>query len=214
LSVIVNEIFFSIQGESTHAGRPCVFVRLAGCNLRCSYCDTRYAYDEGRPMVIPEILQRISGYGCGLVEITGGEPLLQEETPVLIRQILDSGYDVLLETNGSLDLAPVDERCAKIMDVKCPSSLESKNNRLENLGNLTSKDQVKFVIQNLEDYEYAKTILPLVPGALPFDQVLLSPVMDQLAPKILAEWMLADRLKARLQIQLHKIIWPDLDRGV
>jgi 7-carboxy-7-deazaguanine synthase len=212
--VIVNEIFYSIQGESGHAGRPCVFVRLTGCNLRCAYCDTRYAYDDGLPMEIPDLLHRVSGYGCSLVEITGGEPLLQKDTPDLIRQLLDSGYAVLLETNGSVDISNVDERCVKIMDVKCPSSLESQSNRLENLEYLTPEDQVKFVIQSREDYEFAKSMLPLIPAALPCHHVLFSPVMNRLAPAILAEWMLTDRLGTRLQIQLHKIIWPDVDRGV
>ncbi|MBA3030082.1 MAG: radical SAM protein [Desulfobacteraceae bacterium] len=214
MTVIVNEIFYSLQGESTHAGRPCVFVRLTGCNLRCDYCDTQYAYEEGLAMEIPAILLRISEYGCGLVEITGGEPLVQKETPALITSLLDSGHEVLLETNGSLDVASVDERCVKILDVKCPSSREDHSNRLENLKGLNPRDQVKLVVQNRKDYEFAKTILPLVPGTLPFHQILFSPAMGQLAPRILAEWMLEDKLSARLQVQLHKIIWPDLDRGV
>ncbi|MBU4318143.1 MAG: radical SAM protein [Proteobacteria bacterium] len=214
MTVIVNEIFYSLQGESTHAGRPCVFVRLTGCNLRCDYCDTQYAYEEGLAMEIPGILLRVSEYGCRLVEITGGEPLVQKETPALITSLLDAGHEVLLETNGSLDIASVDERCVKIMDVKCPSSREDQSNRLENLKGLNPRDQVKFVVQNRKDYEFAKTILPLIPRALPFHQVLFSPVVDQLAPRILAEWMLEDRLAARLQVQLHKIIWPEFDRGV
>jgi 7-carboxy-7-deazaguanine synthase len=165
-------------------------------------------------MEIPDILQEVSKQGCRLVEITGGEPLLQKETPDLISRLLDSGHEVLLETNGSLDVSDVDPRCVKIMDVKCPSSLESQNNRLENMGCLTPGDQVKFVIQDREDYEFAKSILPLTPERLPVHHVLFSPVMDRLSPAMLAEWMLMDRLGARLQIQLQKIIWPDVDRGV
>jgi 7-carboxy-7-deazaguanine synthase len=152
----VNEIFYSIQGESIYSGRPCIFVRLTGCNLRCSYCDTRYAYEEGVSMELTEIINRIAAHRCRLVEITGGEPLLQSQTPILIYKLLENGYEVMLETNGSLDISRVDRRCIKIVDIKCPTSGESDKNDMENLKRLGSKDQVKFVIENRMDYEYAK----------------------------------------------------------
>ena len=144
MSLKVNEIFYSIQGESTFAGRPCVFVRLTGCNLRCSYCDTRYAYEEGNELEIDEILRRVKSYTCPLVEVTGGEPLIQKETPFLLRRLLDEGYQVLLETNGSQDISRVDKRCIKIIDIKCPSSGESDKNDLRNLEKL-DQDEIKFI---------------------------------------------------------------------
>ena len=162
MSLKVNEIFYSIQGESTHAGRPCVFVRLTGCNLRCSYCDTRYAYEEGGGMEIGHIFEQIAPFGCRLVEITGGEPLLQEDTPILIESLLDDGYEVLLETNGTMDISGLDPRCGKIMDVKCPSSEMRHKNNLENLNHLTVGDEIKFVIGTDEDYLYAKKIIDYV----------------------------------------------------
>jgi 7-carboxy-7-deazaguanine synthase len=151
----VNEIFFSIQGESSYAGLPCVFVRLSGCNLRCTYCDTRYAYEQGDHMDVSEIIDRVSGYDCRLVEITGGEPLLQEETPALISGLLDRGFTVLLETNGSMDISGVDGRCIRILDVKCPSSGEAEKNDFGNLPLLTHEDEIKFVVGDRADYEYA-----------------------------------------------------------
>ncbi|GAJ03129.1 unnamed protein product, partial [marine sediment metagenome] len=157
----VNEIFFSIQGESSYAGRPCVFVRLTGCNLRCSYCDTQYAYDEGREMEIGEIIDRVASYECPLVEVTGGEPLIQKETSVLIHRFLEEGFEVLLETNGSQDISQIDDRCVKIVDIKCPSSGEEEKNDLDNLTRLTDKDEIKFVIGSREDYEYARKILDI-----------------------------------------------------
>jgi len=203
----VNEIFYSIQGESSHAGRPCVFVRLTGCNLRCAFCDTAYAYDEGSWVMIRDIEREIQAFDCHLVEVTGGEPLLQTETPELIRGLLDRGYTVLLETNGSRDIGVIDERCVRIVDVKCPSSGESGKNRLENLGILTPNDEVKFVIGDREDYEYAKSVivrrLSRRDGLKP---PLLSPVFGRIEPERLARWILEDHLDARLQIQLHKIL--------
>jgi len=211
----VNEIFYSIQGESSYAGRPCVFVRLTGCNLRCSYCDTRYAYDEGRYLSCDEVIAQAASYRCGLVEITGGEPLLQEETPHLIHGLLEKGFEVLLETNGSLDISPIDERCAKIVDIKCPSSGEEKKNDLGNLKRLTAKDEIKFVIGNREDYVYAKDIMSRIekdnPGMKP---PLFSPVYGQMDPKVMAEWILADHMNVRMNIPFHKIIWGADARGV
>ncbi|MHB9097603.1 MAG: radical SAM protein [Syntrophales bacterium] len=211
----VNEIFFSIQGESSHAGRPCAFIRLAGCNLRCSYCDTRYAYEEGSMLEISAIERQVSSFGSRLVEITGGEPLLQAETPELIRTLLDRRFTVLLETNGSLDIGIIDERCIRIVDVKCPSSGESGKNRLDNLALITPNDEVKFVIADRADYDYAKGIiaahLSCRDGLKP---PLLSPIFGRIDPESLARWILEDHLDVRLQIQLHKVIWGAEKRGV
>ena len=214
MSVIVNEIFYSIQGESTHAGRPCAFVRLTGCNLRCSYCDTFYARDEGTPQEISEVIQQVDAFGCRLVEITGGEPLMQAQTPLLIRGFLDQGYEVLMETNGSLDISTAPPQCVKVMDIKCPSSNESQKNDLNNIHRLAPDDQVKFVVQNRPDYDFAKSLLPQIESRMPGDHILFSPVARHLEPRELAAWLLEDRLTARLQVQLHKLIWPETKRGV
>jgi 7-carboxy-7-deazaguanine synthase len=214
MALLVNEIFHSIQGESTHSGRPCIFIRLAGCNLRCSFCDTRYAYEDGVGLEIAEIMERIAGYKCPLIEITGGEPLLQSETPFLIYRLLENGYEVMMETNGSLDISKVDGRCIKIVDIKCPTSNESDKNDLANLTRLSSKDQVKFVIGSRKDYEYAKEIVELNCPEFPREQILFSPVKVKMASAKLAEWILEDNLNVRLHLQLHKIIWPGKQRGV
>src|SRR4030042_5346422 len=150
MALTVNEIFYSIQGESTYAGRPCVFIRLTGCNLRCSYCDTQYAYHDGEKLNIREIINKVALYGCPLVEVTGGEPLLQEETPYLTSQLLGTGYKVLIETNGSQDISRVDSRCVRIGDIKCPPSGEKDKNDLANLNRLTDEDELKFVIRSEE----------------------------------------------------------------
>jgi 7-carboxy-7-deazaguanine synthase len=214
MPINVNEIFHSIQGESLYAGLPCVFVRLSGCNLRCSYCDTRYAREEGILLDTGEIEKRIAGFHCNLVEITGGEPLFQPETPELISRLVSLGYEVLLETNGSLDISRVDGNCVKIMDIKCPSSRESDAFLPENFSFLNPGDQVKFVIADEEDYRFAKKTLSRIPSHLPLDHVLFSPVHEKLPPDRLARWILADRLGVRLHLQLHKIIWPGVERGV
>ena len=214
MSLLVNEIFYSIQGESIYSGIPCVFVRLTGCNLRCSYCDTTYAYYEGVELRIEEILSRVDNYKCSLIEITGGEPLLQDETPLLIYRLLKKKYEVLLETNGSIDISMVDGRCIKIVDIKCPSSGENDKNDLENLKRVNQKDQIKFVVGNREDYEFAKETAKLIRPGFPMKNVLFSPVIEQMHPSQLAEWILEDRLRVRLQIQLHKILWPEKERGV
>jgi len=195
LSLLVNEIFYSIQGESIHSGRPCIFVRLTGCNLRCSYCDTRYAYEQGVNMALTEIMNRVATYPCRLLEITGGEPLLQSQTSVLIHRLLENGYEVILETNGSLDISRVDGRCIKIVDIKCPTSGESDKNDMKNL-------------------EYAKETIHSNCPDFPKDQILFSPWSERIAPAQLAEWILEDNLNVRLHLQLHKIIWPDRERGV
>ncbi len=212
MALKVSEIFYSIQGESSWSGQPCVFVRLTGCNLRCSYCDTRYAYEEGRFLLIPAILEMVRQFGCGLVEVTGGEPLLQEETPSLVSGLLDAGHTVLLETNGSIDINRVDQRCARIMDVKCPSSGMIEKNDLRNLAKLTALDELKFIIGSRKDYEFAKDILSSFPSA--HYKVNFSAVFGALAPRSLAEWILDDRLSVRLNLQFHKIIWGPETRGV
>ena len=214
MALIVNEIFHSIQGESLHAGRPCVFIRLTGCNLRCSYCDTRYAFEEGQSMQIAEILSQVRRLGCRLVELTGGEPLVQAPSTDLITQLLDAGYEVLLETNGSISIGAVDRRCVRIVDLKCPDSGESESTHWDNLNHLSAHDQVKFVMGSRTDYEYALAAADRKPDWLPWDHLLFSPVRGQLPPDELARWMLKDGLAARLHLQLHPIIWPGVDRGV
>jgi len=211
----VNEIFYSIQGESSFIGIPCVFVRLTGCNLRCSYCDTRYAYEEGTLWDIPDILDRISSYHCPLVEITGGEPLIQKETPLLIRDLLNRGYQVLLETNGSRPIRTIDERCVRIVDIKCPSSGESRSNDYRNLDDLTGQDEIKFVLGERKDYEFAKEILISRNLANRISHPpIFSPVTNSLDPKKLVRWILEDHLPVRFQLQLHKILWGNDVRGV
>ena len=209
MSLIVNEIFYSIQGESVYSGRPCVFVRLTGCNLRCSYCDTLYAYENGIEMEIDQILKQVDLFNCPLVEITGGEPLIQAETPLLIYNLLENGYEVMIETNGSLDISIIDNRCIKIVDIKCPSSMESDKNDLENLKRMNRKDQVKFVIGTRADYEYAVEIIRLIPSGFPGYHILFSPVFGKIKPSKIAEWILEDKLDVRFHLQLHNVIWPN-----
>jgi 7-carboxy-7-deazaguanine synthase len=213
MALIVNEIFYSIQGESLYAGLPCVFLRLTGCNLRCIYCDTRYAYREGTTMEIPEIMERVAGYRCRLVEITGGEPLHQQETPLLVQALIAKGYTVLLETNGTYNISGLDHRCIKIVDSKCPGSGESLKNRMGNLKHLSRNDQVKFVIGDRKDYIYARDMAKLIPAEFPQSHILFSPVHEKIAVQTLAEWILQDNLNVRLHLQLHKFIWPNIDRG-
>jgi 7-carboxy-7-deazaguanine synthase len=209
----VNEIFYSIQGESTYTGRPCVFVRLTECNLRCRWCDTEYAFYEGDTLTVEQVLEQVRAYKCPLVEITGGEPLLQEDVYPLIQQLLTEGYEVLIETGGSLDVGRLDTRVVKILDLKAPGSGMDRFNNLDNLQHLDRKDQVKFVVADRRDYEWAKRMMAehVLPERA---QVLFSPVFGELHPRELAEWILADRLPARLQIQLHKYLWDPDQRGV
>ncbi|MBI4381969.1 MAG: radical SAM protein [candidate division NC10 bacterium] len=213
MALQVNEIFYSVQGESTYAGRPCVFVRLTGCNLRCRWCDTAYAFYDGETLTVEQVLERVRAYKCPLVEITGGEPLLQDEVHFLIDRLLVEGYEVLVETGGSLDVGRLDPRVVKIVDLKAPGSGMDRLNNLDNLQYLDRKDQIKFVVADRGDYEWAKRIMAehaLAEKA----QVLFSPVFGELHPRELAEWILADRLPARLQIQLHKYLWDPNQRGV
>lgn len=210
----VNELFYSIQGESSFAGLPCIFVRLTGCNLRCAWCDTTYCYEEGRDQSTEEILANIETYPCRLVEITGGEPLLQQETPELARLLLERGYSVLVETNGSRNIDILDSRCIRILDIKCPSSRESGKNDFANLERLTPRDEVKFVIGSREDYDYASAVLARLPQNFKIKNIHFTPVYAILSPVVLAGWMLADAVGARLSLQLHKQIWPCAARGV
>jgi len=213
MALQVNEIFYSIQGESTFTGRPCVFVRLTGCNLRCRWCDTEYAFYEGQMLTVEQVLEQVRAYKCPLVEITGGEPLLQGEVHSLIDRLLLEGYEVLVETGGSLDVGRLDPWVVKILDLKALGSGMDCLNNLDNLQYLDRKDQVKFVVANRRDYEWAKQMMAehaLAEKA----QVLFSPVFGELHPRELAEWILADRLPVRLQIQLHKYLWDPDQRGV
>jgi 7-carboxy-7-deazaguanine synthase len=209
----VNEIFHSIQGESTHAGRPCVFVRLTGCNLRCVWCDTAYAFHEGRSMSVGDVLAEVDRYDCDLVEITGGEPLLQPDVVPLMEQLLARGRRVLLETGGSLDIGAVPAGVCRIVDVKCPGSGESGHNRWDNLAALREGDEIKFVVADRADYDWAAAEIRArgLAGRWP---VLLSPVHGALDPAALAKWILADGLPVRLQLQVHKYLWPSVLRGV
>lgn len=213
MSLKVCELFYSLQGESTFTGLPCTFVRLSGCNLDCAWCDTRYAKDESTSLSIEKILDQIRAFGCSLVEITGGEPLLQEETPRLISQLLDLKFQVLLETNGSQTIRDIDPRCIKILDIKCPSSNESDSFVYENLKYLTKRDEIKFVIGSRQDYEYARAII-MEKLSLHQSRIHLSPVFGNITPARLAAWILKDRLPARLSLQQHKIIWNPDQRGV
>ncbi len=214
MTIYVNEIFSSIQGESVNAGRPCVFVRLAGCNLRCTYCDTTYAYEQDEKYELNEIVKQVDAFNGDLVEITGGEPLLQEETPALIHVLLEKGYEVMMETNGSFNINLVDRRCMKILDMKCPSSGESEKNDINNLCRLSKIDQVKFVISDKNDYFFAKNMMKNIMPDFPKSHILLSAAFNRLSFKKLAEWIIKDNLKARLNLQIHKIIWPEVLRGV
>jgi 7-carboxy-7-deazaguanine synthase len=210
----INEVFHSIQGESTHSGRPCVFVRLTACNLRCSWCDTPYAFTEGRKRSIEEVVAEVDRYGCPLVEITGGEPLLQPEVYPLMQRLLDAGRTVMLETGGHMSIERVPREVIKIVDVKCPGSGESGRNEWSNLDRLAPHDEVKFVIRDRDDYEFARDVVRRHGLEGRVAAVLFSPVHGVLDPKALAAWILEDRLGVRLQLQAHKYIWGADVRGV
>jgi 7-carboxy-7-deazaguanine synthase len=210
----INEIFHSIQGESTYAGRPCVFVRLTACDLRCSWCDTPYAFHEGRKMSVDEVIADVEGRGCPTVEVTGGEPLLQADVYPLMQRLLDAGKTVLIETGGHRSIAKVPAGVIRIMDVKCPGSGESEKNDWGNLALLTKTDEVKFVIADRRDYEYARDIVQRENLPARVNAVLFSPVHGKLDAKLLSEWVIADRLDVRVQLQVHKYIWSPETRGV
>jgi 7-carboxy-7-deazaguanine synthase len=241
-TLVINEIYLSVQGESTWAGLPCIFVRLTACNLRCSYCDTAYAFTEGQELALPEILARIGVLATPfathpavsrlpLVELTGGEPLWQKNSLPLMRSLCDAGFTVLLETSGALDIAPVDPRVKRIMDLKCPSSGESARNRWENLPHLQSTDEVKFVIGTQQDYDWAKEIVLTkeLAGVCPVLFSWVSPLLPQqhdkslrkvpagqtpISRQELVEKIMADALPVRFQLQMHKFIWPPDQKGV
>jgi len=241
-TVTINEIYLSVQGESTFAGLPCVFARLTACNLRCSYCDTAYAFTEGKKMAVPEILARIrelsrpfdntnSTQRLPLVELTGGEPLLQKSSLPLMKLLCDDGFTVLLETSGALDIAPVDPRVRRIMDLKCPSSGESSRNRIENIACLRVTDELKFVIGTIQDYEWAKEqiaahhlakicpilfswVSPLQPHQQDKSLKPVPPGQTPISRQELVERIIADALPVRFQLQMHKFIWPPDQRGV
>ena len=208
----VTEIFHSIQGESTWAGVPCTFVRLTGCPLRCVWCDTEYAFHGGEKMSLDEIVERVREIGTPVVELTGGEPLIHRNAFVLVERLLDEGFTVLVETSGAVDIAPLDPRAHRIMDLKCPGSGESDRNLWSNLAHLTERDEIKFVISDRADYEWARSVIRehglddrVRAGTL--RALLFSPVWDAVEWRDLAEWILEDRLPARFQLQLHKLIW-------
>jgi 7-carboxy-7-deazaguanine synthase len=210
----VNEIFHSIQGESTHAGRRCVFVRLTACDLRCSWCDTSYAFHEGRKMDIEAVLAEVERHDCDVVEVTGGEPLLQKDVYPLMERLLDRGKTVMLETGGHIDISRVPRAVIRIVDVKCPGSGEAHRMHWPNLDWLAPHDEVKFVIRDRADYEYAADVLRRHDLGVRTAAVLFSPVHGVMNARTLAEWVLADRLPVRVQLQVHKYIWDPQTRGV
>jgi len=213
VSLFVNEIFHSIQGESSHTGRPCVFVRLTGCNLRCTWCDTAYAFHEGQQMALDEVVDRVRAYGCRLVEVTGGEPLLQPDVVPLMERLVAGGYEVLLETGGSLSIAQVPEGVKRIVDVKCPGSGEAERNDWGNLKHLGEGDELKFVLADRNDYLWAREQITRR-GLDRLATLLFSAVHETLDPAEMAGWILEDRLTVRAQVQLHKVLWPAATRGV
>lgn len=221
----INEIFYSIQGESTRMGEPCVFVRLAGCHLRCAYCDTEYAFHEGESREIDDIIRDVLSHPCDLVEVTGGEPLLQKRVHDLMARLCDAGKTVLIETSGACDISACDPRVIRIMDVKTPSSGESERMDWANLDRLTDRDEVKFVISDRNDYEWSRAVIEKHDLANRVRAILMSPVFEQpqgleilgaraLPMRDLAAWILEDGLRVRLQPQLHKFIWDPQTRGV
>ena len=206
MTLKVNEIYFSIQGESTHAGRPCIFVRLTYCNLRCTYCDTEYAFYEGKDMEIPEILNEIKKWNCNLIEITGGEPLMQKECINLLYELINNKYEVMLETGGSLSISQVPKEVIKIIDFKCPSSKMEKKNLWSILKDVKKHDEIKFVIGDRLDFDWAKEKII----SYKLDElctILLSPVFGKIKPKLIVQWILKNNLPVRMQLQLHKQIW-------
>ncbi len=209
----ITEIFHSIQGESTHVGQPCVFVRLTGCPLRCTWCDTEYAFHGGEALTVEAILEQVQSYECPLVEVTGGEPLHQPGALVLLKQLCDAGYQTMIETSGSFDISKIDPRVSIIMDVKCPGSGMTDRMRWANIEHLSEKDEVKFVLKDEADYEWSKDIVQQYQLGNRCT-VLFSPVFGSLDLQSLAEQILSDKLPVRMQVQLHKLIWDPETRGV
>jgi 7-carboxy-7-deazaguanine synthase len=209
----VNEIYLSIQGESSKAGLPCVFVRLTYCNLRCTYCDSEYSFYEGNEFTNEQIVEEIKKFGCNLVEITGGEPLFQNESLELMKNLCDSGFSVMLETSGSLPIKDIDSRVMIIMDLKCPSSKMMKKNLYENIDYIKPTDELKFVIGDYEDFQWAKEIINKY-NIENRCQILFSPVYGKIEPKEIVNWILKDKLNVRFQLQMHKYIWEPTVKGV
>ncbi len=210
----INEIYLSVQGESTWAGLPCVFVRLTFCDLRCTYCDTEYAFYEGKKQSLGEIVEAVLQYDCPLVEITGGEPLLQKNVLPLMTMLADAGRTILLETSGAHDISAVDPRVHRIMDLKTPGSGEVERNLYSNIEHLSERDEVKFVIGSREDYEWSRGQLREHRLAERCRAVLFSPIFGRIDPRQIVEWILADKLPVRFQLQMHKFIWTPTERGV
>jgi len=213
-TLTINEIYHSVQGESTWVGSPCVFVRLAFCNLRCNYCDTEYAFYEGIKRTLGDIVEAVGTYRCRLVEITGGEPLLQKNVLLLMSMLCDSGYTVLLETSGAHDISNVDPRVHRIMDLKTPGSGELDKNLWSNIDHLTSRDEVKFVMGSRQDYEWSRDQVQHYDLPSRCRAVLFSPIFGRIDPREIVEWILADKLNVRFQLQMHKFIWRPTQRGV
>ena len=213
MALKINEIYYSVQGESTHAGRPCIFIRLTYCNLRCSYCDTEYAFYDGKDMEITDIMSEIKQWDCNLVEVTGGEPLFQEECIDLLNELVNSNYEVMLETGGSLSISNVPKKVIKIVDFKCPSSKMVKKNLWSIVDDLQPHDEVKFVIGNRGDFDWAKDRIT----EYSLDKIctlLFSPTFGEIDPQQIVEWILADNLSVRIQMQMHKMIWSPEEKGV
>ena len=213
MSLKINEIYYSVQGESTHSGCPCIFIRLTYCNLRCSYCDTEYAFYDGKDMEITDIMSEIKRWDCNLVEVTGGEPLFQDECIDLLNELVNSNYEVMLETGGSLSISDVPKKVVKIVDFKCPSSGMVKKNLWSIVDDLQAHDEVKFVIGNREDFDWAKDRIT----EYSMDKIctlLFSPTFGEINPQQIVEWLLAENLPVRMQLQLHKMIWSPEEKGV
>ena len=213
MSLKINEIYYSIQGESTLAGRPCIFIRLTYCNLRCTYCDSEYAFYEGKDIEISEIMTEIKQWDCNLVEVTGGEPLFQEECIILLNELVSSNYKVMLETGGSLTLSDVPKEVIKIVDFKCPSSGMEKKNLWSIVEDIQPYDEIKFVIGNREDFDWAKDRIT----EYSLDKkctLLFSPTFGKIEPQLIVEWILTENLPVRMQMQMHKMIWNPEEKGV
>ena len=213
MALKINEIYYSVQGESTHAGRPCVFIRLTYCNLRCTYCDSEYAFYEGKDMEITHIMNEIKQWDCNLVEVTGGEPLFQDKCINLLNELVKSNYEVMLETGGSLSISDVPKKVIKIVDFKCPSSGMEKKNLWSIVEDLQPHDEVKFVIGNREDFDWAKDRIT----EYALDKIctlLFSPTFGKIDPQLIVEWILVENLPVRMQMQMHKMIWSPDKQGV
>ena len=213
MNLKINEIYYSIQGESSFAGLPCIFIRLTYCNLRCSYCDSEYTFYNGEDMDIKSIINKIKQYPCKLVQVTGGEPLFQKNCINLLRTLVKEEYNILLETSGSLSIKNVPKEVINIIDFKCPSSKMQKKNLWDNINYIKPNDQIKFVIGNREDYEWTKNKIDKY-NLEKKCEILISPVYKHIKSEEIVNWILEDNLKVRFQIQIHKEIWPEEKRGV